>query len=144
MLKRLQDVRVEIKMFCEKKGTDIPEFLDADWVADFEFAVDVIALMNELNAKLQCKDLFVHEMYSLVRSRTFRLLPLATPASPPGFHFHELFTSFPPQLAHPHSFALAHGPWILCTSPFATTRSHSTIDGRFWRRCCSRTASGAC
>ncbi|XP_060950452.1 general transcription factor II-I repeat domain-containing protein 2B-like [Limanda limanda] len=41
---------------------------DEDWMADFAFAVDVTALMNELNTKLQGKGLFVHEMHSLVKA----------------------------------------------------------------------------
>lgn len=48
------------------KGRDTPELSDADWMADLAFAVDVTALINELNTKLQGKGLFVHEMYSLV------------------------------------------------------------------------------
>lgn len=37
-------------------------------IADLGFAVDVTALMNELNVKLWCKGLFVHEMYSLAEA----------------------------------------------------------------------------
>ena len=37
-------------------------------MADFAFAVDVTPLMNELNTKLQGKDLFVHKMHSLVKA----------------------------------------------------------------------------
>ena len=44
------------------------ELSDEDWMADFAFAVDVTALMNELNDKLQGKGLFVHEMHSLVKA----------------------------------------------------------------------------
>lgn len=50
------------------KGHDVPELSDKDWVADLGFAVDVTALMNEINVKLQCKGLFVHEMYSAVKA----------------------------------------------------------------------------
>ncbi|KAJ4935481.1 hypothetical protein JOQ06_017014 [Pogonophryne albipinna] len=65
VLKRVWDLKAEIQEFCEKKGKDIPELSDEDWMADFAFAVDVTALMNELNTKLQGKGLFVHEMHSL-------------------------------------------------------------------------------
>lgn len=51
-----------------KKGHDIPQLSDEDWVADLGFAVDVTALMNEPNVELQCKGLFVHEMYSAVKA----------------------------------------------------------------------------
>ena len=54
--------------FCEKKGKDIPELSDADWMTDLAFAVDVTPLMNALNTKLQGKGLFAHEMYSLVKA----------------------------------------------------------------------------
>lgn len=68
MLKRLLELKAEIREFCKKKGKDIPELSDEDWMADFAFAVDVTALMNELNTKLQGKGLFVHEMHSLVKA----------------------------------------------------------------------------
>lgn len=41
---------VKIQEFCEMKGKSIPELSDIDWMADF--AVNVTALMNELNTKL--------------------------------------------------------------------------------------------
>lgn len=51
-----------------KKGKDVPELSDGDWMADLAFAVDATALMNELNTKLQCKGLFAHEMDRLVKT----------------------------------------------------------------------------
>ena len=68
VLKRFWDLKSEIKAFCEKKGKDIPELSDMGWIADLAFAVDVTALMNELNTKLQGKGLFAHEMYSHVKA----------------------------------------------------------------------------
>ncbi|XP_034548006.1 general transcription factor II-I repeat domain-containing protein 2B-like [Notolabrus celidotus] len=68
VLKRVWDLKAEIREFCEKKGKDFPELSDEDWMADFAFSVDVTALMNELNTKLQGKGLFVHEMHSLVKA----------------------------------------------------------------------------
>ncbi|KAK2828937.1 hypothetical protein Q5P01_019971 [Channa striata] len=68
VLKRVWDLKAEIQEFCEKKGKDIPELSDEHWMADFAFAVDVTALMNELNTKLQGNGLFVHEMHSLVKA----------------------------------------------------------------------------
>ncbi|XP_063768169.1 general transcription factor II-I repeat domain-containing protein 2-like [Eleginops maclovinus] len=68
VLKRVWDLKAEIREFCERKGKDIPELSDEDWMADFAFAVDVTALMNELSTKLQGKGLFVHEMHSLVKA----------------------------------------------------------------------------
>lgn len=49
-------------MFCIKKGNVIPQ------LSDLGFAVDEIALMNEFNVKLQCKDLLVHEMCNAVKA----------------------------------------------------------------------------
>ena len=40
------------------KGKDITELSDVNWMADLAFAVDVTALMNELNTKLQSKGQF--------------------------------------------------------------------------------------
>jgi len=68
VLKRVWDLREEIQDFCVKKGNDIPQLSDADWMADLGFAVDVTALMSELNVKLQGKGLFVHDMYSAVKA----------------------------------------------------------------------------
>ncbi|XP_042337051.1 general transcription factor II-I repeat domain-containing protein 2B-like, partial [Plectropomus leopardus] len=68
VLKRLWDLKAQIREFCETKGKDIPELSVEDWMADFAFAVDVTALMNKLNTKLQGKGLFVHEMLSLVKA----------------------------------------------------------------------------
>lgn len=68
VLKRVWDLKAEIREFCEKKGKDIPQLSHKDWMADFAFAVEVTVLMNELNTKLQDKGLFVHEMHSLVKA----------------------------------------------------------------------------
>ncbi|KAJ8259903.1 hypothetical protein GJAV_G00174760 [Gymnothorax javanicus] len=69
VLKRVWDLKANIQeFFYEKKGKGIPELSDEDWMADFAFAVDVTALMNELNTKLQGKGFFVHEMHSLVKA----------------------------------------------------------------------------
>ena len=68
VLKNVWDLREELQEFRVKKGNDVPQLSDTDWLADLGFAVDVTALMNELNVKLQCKGLFVHEMYSAVKA----------------------------------------------------------------------------
>ncbi|XP_035242994.1 general transcription factor II-I repeat domain-containing protein 2B-like [Anguilla anguilla] len=68
VLKRVWDLKAEIREFCEKKGRDIPELSDEKWMADFAFAVDVTALMTALNTKLQGKGLFIHEMHNLVKA----------------------------------------------------------------------------
>ena len=50
------------------KGKNVSELSEAPQIADFAFGVDVTALMNELNTKLQDKELFVHDMYSLAKA----------------------------------------------------------------------------
>ncbi|GCC31984.1 hypothetical protein chiPu_0010444 [Chiloscyllium punctatum] len=67
MLKSVWDLREETQDFCVKKGNGIPQLSDTDWIAELGFAVDATALMNELNVQLQCKGLFLHEMYNLVK-----------------------------------------------------------------------------
>ena len=68
VLKSVWDLRDQIQDFCVEKGHDITELSDKDWVADLGFAVDVTALMNKLNVKMQCKGLFVHEQYSALKA----------------------------------------------------------------------------
>ncbi|KAF0024904.1 hypothetical protein F2P81_021785 [Scophthalmus maximus] len=68
VLKRVWDLRSEIREFCDMKGKDIPELSDVNWMADLVFGVDVTALMNEINTKLQGKGLLAHEMHSLVKA----------------------------------------------------------------------------
>uniref|UniRef100_A0A8P4KHA8 General transcription factor II-I repeat domain-containing protein 2A n=1 Tax=Dicentrarchus labrax TaxID=13489 RepID=A0A8P4KHA8_DICLA len=80
VLKSVWHLREEIREFCVKKGNYIPQLSDADWMADLGFAVDVTALMNEQNVKLQCKGLFVHEMYSAVKAH-LQTLKEATPSA---------------------------------------------------------------
>ncbi|XP_066569411.1 general transcription factor II-I repeat domain-containing protein 2A-like [Amia ocellicauda] len=76
VLKRVRDLKSEIDAFLETKvrDGDFPQLKDADWLADFAFAVDVMGFMNELNCKLQGKCQFAHEMYSLVKAFMTKLL----------------------------------------------------------------------
>ena len=66
-----------LKKACERvwellkligKADDFPELEDRGWLCDFAFAVDILTQINELNSKLQGKDLFAHEMYSNVKA----------------------------------------------------------------------------
>ena len=68
VLKRFWGLKVEIEKFCKIKGKNILELSDVDWIVDLAFAVDVAALMNELNTKPQDNGLFVHEMHNLVKA----------------------------------------------------------------------------
>ncbi|XP_068507798.1 general transcription factor II-I repeat domain-containing protein 2B-like [Syngnathus scovelli] len=78
VLKKVWDLKTEIREFCETKGKDIPELSDEDWMADFALAVDVTALMNDLNTKLQGRGLFVHEMHTLVKACMKKMLFLSS------------------------------------------------------------------
>ena len=69
---------VEIAEFLQMKGkyVDLPQLQDTEWLAVCAFNVDIMALMNELNSKLQGKGLFAHQMYSLVKAFKGKLLLL--------------------------------------------------------------------
>ena len=70
VLKRVTDLKSEIAEFLQMKWkyVDFPQLQDKEWLADFVFTVDIMALMNELNSKLQGKGRFAHQMYSLVKA----------------------------------------------------------------------------
>ena len=68
MLKRVWNLRAEIWEFFVMKGKAISELSDVNWMADLAFAVDVTALMNKVNTKLQGKGLFAYEMQSLMKA----------------------------------------------------------------------------
>lgn len=70
VLRRVWDLRDQIGVFLENVGKagDFPELKDSDWMLDFAFAVDLMGHLNDLNRKLQGKDVFVHEQYSYVRA----------------------------------------------------------------------------
>ena len=108
VLKGFWDLRKEIQEFCVKKGHDIPQLSDADWLTDLGFAVDVTAQMNELNVKLQSNGLFVHEMFSAVKAfmRKLQLLssqmgdnilthmPTLKETTPSADHLHKYSSMF--------------------------------------------------
>ena len=48
------------------KADDFSELEDRDWLCDFAFSVDILTHMNELNSKLQGKELSAHDMYTSV------------------------------------------------------------------------------
>lgn len=58
------------------KYVDFPQLQDKEWLADFAFTVDIMALMNKLNSNLQGKGLFAHQMYGLVKAFKGKLLLL--------------------------------------------------------------------
>ena len=55
VLQRVWDFRAEIREFCELKSKNASELSDAQWMADFAFAVGVTGLMNELNTNYNAR-----------------------------------------------------------------------------------------
>ncbi|XP_076284494.1 general transcription factor II-I repeat domain-containing protein 2-like [Lasioglossum baleicum] len=53
MLKRVYELRKEIKLFLEMKNNPFPQFDDKDWMCDFAFCVDITQHLNTLNINLQ-------------------------------------------------------------------------------------------
>jgi len=53
VLKRVWDLKEEIRLFLEMKEKDAeyPQLKDAEWLSDFAFAVDIVGHLNELNQK---------------------------------------------------------------------------------------------
>ena len=56
MLQRFNELLPAIVIFFDKKGRHFPELTDPIWLQDFAFLVDITAMLNELNIKLQGKD----------------------------------------------------------------------------------------
>ncbi|XP_071017986.1 general transcription factor II-I repeat domain-containing protein 2A-like [Oncorhynchus clarkii lewisi] len=78
VLKKVWDLKSEIAEFLQMKGkyVDFPQLQETEWLAVCAFNVDIMALMNELNSKLQGKGLFAHRMYSFVKAFKRKLLLL--------------------------------------------------------------------
>ena len=100
VLKRVWDLKAQIQEFCEKKGKDIPELSDKVWLADFAFAVDVTALMNDLNTELQGKGLFVHEMHTHVKAFMSKLQFLSSQLDSNYLTHFKTLKETPPSAAH--------------------------------------------
>ena len=46
----------------------------SEWLSDFAFAVDILDRLNELNVKLQGKDVFAHELFAEIKSFQVKLM----------------------------------------------------------------------
>ena len=66
MLRRVYELRNEISLFMEQKGTEVPEFADPTWMCDFAFLVDVTAHLNQLNVQLQGREHLINELFQFV------------------------------------------------------------------------------
>ncbi|XP_064411766.1 general transcription factor II-I repeat domain-containing protein 2A-like [Latimeria chalumnae] len=90
VLQRVWELRDEICTFLEMQGkeNDFPELRNSNWVCDFAFGVDILAHLNELNVKLQGKNVFVHELYSSVKAFKVKLVLFSKQMKSKGFaHF---------------------------------------------------------
>jgi hypothetical protein len=63
----------EIKLFIEKKGRNIEEFNDEEWITDLAFFVDVSGHLKNLNKELQYKDKFSTDMYDNIEAFKVKL-----------------------------------------------------------------------
>ncbi|XP_076232931.1 general transcription factor II-I repeat domain-containing protein 2-like [Calliopsis andreniformis] len=68
MLKRVYDLKNEIKLFLEMKNYPFPQFDDENWMCDFAFCVDITQHLNKLNVNLQEKNKIVTEMFDKVKA----------------------------------------------------------------------------
>ncbi|KAI0238315.1 General transcription factor II-I repeat domain-containing protein 2A, partial [Lamellibrachia satsuma] len=66
MLCRVYELRNEISLFMEQKGTEVPEFADPTWMCDFAFLIDVTAHLNQLNVQLQGREHLINELFQFV------------------------------------------------------------------------------
>ena len=66
--KRVWELKGTITSFLKSigKAEYFSELEDRDWRGDFVFTVDILTYKNKLNAKLQGKELFAHDMYKSV------------------------------------------------------------------------------
>ena len=76
MLRRMWDLPKEILIFLKIKeaSVDFQELMaKSEFKCDFAFTVDLMENLKELNATLQGKNVFAHEMYNAMKSFTTQL-----------------------------------------------------------------------
>lgn len=66
-LLRFWELRDEILFFLQLKDKNFPELENETWLSDLAFAVDVTTHLNELNKKLQGKDMLIHQLFGCVQ-----------------------------------------------------------------------------
>ena len=93
--KRFWNLKEAITSFLKSigKADEFSELEDRDWLCDFAFSVDILTHMNELNAKLQGKELFAHDMYTSVTAFKSKLALFSAQMTNNSFvHFPTLLT----------------------------------------------------
>ncbi|XP_042214955.1 general transcription factor II-I repeat domain-containing protein 2A-like [Homarus americanus] len=73
ILKRFYELRSEIHMFMEKKGRDLHELKDNEWVQDLTFMADITEHLNYVNKKLLGRNKLVTEFYDCIRAFEVKL-----------------------------------------------------------------------
>ncbi len=90
VFRRVWELKGEIATFLNMIGkTDgFPELQDTEWLADLAFSVDTLRHLNDLNLRLQGKDVFVHELYSNMKAFKAKLVLFSRQISSRDFaHF---------------------------------------------------------
>ena len=73
MLERLYDLRGEVAAFLSMKGANFPEFSDPNWLLGLAFLADLTSHLNDLNVRLQGKDLLIPDMISSISAFEVKL-----------------------------------------------------------------------
>ena len=79
----------QIITFFEMNGRNTDEMKDESWLHDLDLAVDITALMNDLNLKLQGKNNLITQLYDDVKCFTTKLRLYKSQVS------NEIFFHFP-------------------------------------------------
>ena len=116
--KRVWKLKETITSFLKSigKADDFSELEDRDWLCDFAFTVDILTHMNKLNAKLQGKELFAHDIYTSVTASKSKLsLFLAQMSNNSFVHFPTLLMmKEAPQHANIYSKSLNNLHYKFC------------------------------
>ena len=106
--KRVWDLKEAITSFLKSigKADDFSVLENRDWLCDF--SVNILTHMNELNAKLQGKELFTHNMYTSVTAFKSKLALFSAQMSNNSFvHFPTLLMmKVAPKYANKYSKSL--------------------------------------
>lgn len=68
VLKRVFDLKQEISIFMESKGKVVHQFKDPNWMADFGYLTDISMHLNDLNIRLQGKNVMIHNLFDQVEA----------------------------------------------------------------------------
>lgn len=67
-LLRFWELKDEIMFFLQLRDKNFPELEDETWISDLAFAVDITGQLNQLNMKLQGRDMLIHQLFGFVKS----------------------------------------------------------------------------